>query len=164
MKYSWKFIKDTIHDHENTYVFERSPSFKLAHSNNSKLIQREYVLSGDYIKIKYMSWMPFKNSHGKLFAVRKNESIDSVIIKNTFPYNLRKGIQHYNLFSVSHLSVNEIESRLRDFVGKKSIIWFVNHPSIQSIPDLWHCHFFFITNDDSDLPDVVPTNLLNHPV
>jgi hypothetical protein len=163
MKYSWKFIKDNIHNHENTFVFERLPSVKLAHSNNSQLIKSDYVLSGDYIKIKYMNWRPFKNADGKIFAVRKKESVDSIIIKNTFPYNLRKGIQHYNLFSVESLSVTEVNSQLYEFVGGKNI-WFVNHPSIQSIPDLWHCHYFFITNDDSDLPDIVPTIALNHPV
>jgi hypothetical protein len=148
MKYSWQFIKDHIHNNTNTFVFERSDRVRLEHSKNRAIVRNEYVLPGDHIKIDYMNWMPFKNTHGKIFAVRQSVSVDSIILKNTFPYNLRKGIQHYNLFSVKPLSSDEVNIRLREFIGnRKKFMWFVNHPTIQSIPDLWHCHFFYIQND-----------------
>jgi hypothetical protein len=96
-----------------------------------------------------MKWLPFKNSDGKIFAVRQSNSLDSVIFKNAFPYNLRKGIHHCNLFSVKPLSDEEVNSQISNYIGKrKRFIWFINHPSIQSIPDLWHCHFFYVDRSD----------------
>ena len=143
MKYSWKFLKEHIKNGRADLVFERSNEVKLAHEKQRDIIKNEYVNPGDYIKIKYMKWRPFKNSENKIFAVHDSSSVDIVILKNTFPYNLRKGIVHYNLFSNTPLDDNQIVTYINNIIGKKEILWFVNYPMYQSIPDLWHCHFFY---------------------
>ena len=39
---------------------------------------------------------------------------------------------------------NVLKNYINDYIGKKKeILWFVNYPIHQSIPDLWHCHFFY---------------------
>lgn len=144
MKYSWKFLKEHIHNGRANLVFERSNEIKLAHEKQRSNSRNEYLNPGDYIKIKYMKWRSFKNTDNKLFAVRDTNSVDKIILKNTFPYDLRKGINHYNIFSVIALNESEIIEYIKHYIGKnKEILWFVNYPINQSIPDLWHCHFFF---------------------
>ena len=144
MKYSWKFLKEHIKNGRADIVFERSNEVKLAHQKQRDNSKNDYNNPGDYIKIKYMKWRSFKNANNKLFAVSDSNSENKIILKNAFPYNLRKGIQHYNLFSVIPLNENEIINYINQYIGKKKeIIWFVNYPIYQSIPDLWHCHFFY---------------------
>ena len=143
MKYSWKFLKTHINNGRADLVFERSNEVKLAHEKQRTMINNDYVNPGDYIKIKYMKWRPFKNSENKIFAVREASSLDNIILENTFPYNLRKGIKHYNLFSVMPLNESKMAEIIGHYIKNKDYLWFVNYPMYQSIPDLWHCHFFY---------------------
>ena len=143
MKYSWKNLKEHIHNGRSNIVFERNNDIKIAHEKQREIIKSEYVKPGDFIKITFMKWRPFKNSENKIFAVRNSSSLDYIILENTFPYNLRKGIKHYNLFSVTPLNENKIHEVISSHIKNKEYLWFVNYPIYQSIPDLWHCHFFY---------------------
>jgi hypothetical protein len=143
-KYSWTFLKKNIRDGISCIVFERSPTIKLAHQKHIENSRNIYVNPGDHIRIEYMNWRPFQNSEGKIMAVSNKTSLQTVIITNIFPYNLRKGIHHKNIFSVVPLTADEINTKIKDYLGNqnKDFLWFVNTPENQSIPDLWHCHFF----------------------
>lgn len=143
-KYSWKFLNQHIKNGMNDFVYERTPAITMAYQNQLDMLKNTYVNRGDHIRIEYMNWRPFQNAEGKIIAVSNNNSLQHVITYNKFPYDLRKGIYHKNIFSVIPLSADEINTKIKEDIGEdKEYIWFVNTPDNQSIPDLWHCHFFY---------------------
>ena len=137
-------MQEHIHNGISDIVFQRSNDIKLAHHKQRAQSHNMYVNPGDHIRIEYMNWRPFHNAEGKIIAVSDKNSLQIVITSNKFPYDLRKGIQHKNIFSVAPLTADEINVTIREHIGKnKDFIWFVNTPDNQSIPDIWHCHFFY---------------------
>jgi len=142
-KYTWKFLQQHIKNGVNDFVYERTPAITIAYQNQLDMLKKNYVNLGDHIRIEHMNWRPFQNAEGKIIAVSNKNSLQQVITLNMFPYDLRKGIHHKNIFSVVPLSADEIHKKIKENIGNDAeYIWFVNTPDNQSIPDLWHCHFF----------------------
>ena len=144
MKYNWKFLQQHIKNGVNDTIFERAPAIKIAYEKQLEMLKNNYVKFGDHIKIQHMNWRSFQNAEGKILAVSNKNSLQTVITYNLFPYDLRKGIHHKNIFSVIPLNADEINTKIKEHIGNDKIdfIWFVNTPDNQSIPDLWHCNFF----------------------
>jgi len=146
--YSWKYLTEIIQNNRNTEQLQRHPDMADLYQQNVENIISKYGSLSDHIKIKYMNWKSVKcceDLDDRLCAVRKtgNHSLYDIIIKNDFPYNLRKGLEHYVLFSVTPLTDEQVQLRIRyhfENIKAGNFLWFVNQESNQSIPDLWHCH------------------------
>lgn len=63
---------------------------------------------------------------------------------NDFPYLVEPGIAHCNLWANRPLSSEEVEAEIaRQVPAGSDVAWFVNPPSVQSVPAIWHCHIMF---------------------
>ncbi|PSC67229.1 hypothetical protein C2E20_9081, partial [Micractinium conductrix] len=60
---------------------------------------------------------------------------------NDFPYHLCPGIRHDNLWANRPLAEAEVEALIVQHVPPGSDhCWFVNTPTLQSVPAIWHAH------------------------
>lgn len=61
--------------------------------------------------------------------------------ENDFPYYLEPGIAHMNLWANRPLAPSEVEAAAAERAppGSKRT-WFVNTPTLQSVPAIWHAH------------------------
>jgi hypothetical protein len=64
------------------------------------------------------------------------------LVPNAFPYELRKGIDHYVLFAVEPVEPLAISTLLKLSFPGRPILWYINEPHLQSIPTVWHCQVF----------------------
>ncbi|KAL4450534.1 hypothetical protein ABPG77_000890 [Micractinium sp. CCAP 211/92] len=61
--------------------------------------------------------------------------------ENDFPYYLEPGITHMNLWANRPLAPAEVEAAVTERVPPASQhTWFVNTPTLQSVPAIWHAH------------------------
>ena len=121
MRVSWKYLKENIINVSNE--MSRSPKNEERYSR----FKREKGDLNLYIINTYL----------------KNKTF--VILPNAFPYELRKGIAHYVMFSIDVTpNISNISDFLSEYFNKPKdhILWYINPPHLQSIPNVWHCHIF----------------------
>ena len=124
MRVSWKYLKENIIN--DTFEMSRSPKNEERYSR----FKREKGDLNLYIINTYL----------------KNKTF--VILPNAFPYELRKGIAHYVMFSIDNISNVSNISNISDFLSayfkkpKDHILWYINPSHLRSIPNVWHCHIF----------------------
>ena len=122
MRVSWKHLKENINSTHNPIV-GMTRSLK-----NEERYNRFKTEKGDLNLYIIKTFL--KN---KTFA----------ILPNAFPYELRKGIIHYVMFSIV-VARGDIHTFLSVYLKKpkERILWFINPPQLRSIPNVWHCHIF----------------------
>jgi len=122
---SWECVQDCVVDPSIRLILKRQPHILAEYEAYMEHVQKSYVKYSDYIIETFLT--PAKIT----FA------------RNKFPYNVAYGIQHYNIWSHTPLSSDEITTELaKYFEDPYEPLWFVNEPSMMSVPEVWHCHVF----------------------
>lgn len=139
--YSWKFLKENYQDFGNAKIkLMRKPTMQKIYDLHLKEVDEKYVSRGDYIRIFSLKWMPILVDN-KIKAVKNNKSLNIYLELNLFPYNLRKGINHYIVWFDKPISDKE----MREFLDKNlkgEYIYYSNDKINKSINDLEHIHVF----------------------
>ena len=135
------------------FVFNRTPEVYSKYVLGIIRSRNTYNRYSDNIKINILKWKAVlrpEDLYGRIHAVQCENSLPIVLTPNAYPYNLTDDIQHYILWSVDPLSTErmneEAQKRLALIPGIgtiKKFVAYVNLPTEQSIPDIWHCHVFF---------------------
>lgn len=119
-----------------------------------KKVQTEWVSMTDYI-----AWDVFNEDivfkqiggHDIKKSVRRNwkqlTPYKTRITLNKFPYHWNDDIEHYVFWSVNTLSDEEITRQIEEIFPSKTFDWvyFINPPSKQSVPDIFHAHILVQT-------------------
>ena len=72
------------------------------------------------------------------------------VVLNDFPYYLEPGIRHFTLWSQKPLYDFAIADILLHVFGSEEVIWFVNLPKYQSIPEVVHYHVFVMSRCEGE--------------
>lgn len=143
---SWDMLTKVISsDHKLLCNLYRSSEIQRLYYMNRVAKQHFYASFDDFIKITVLRFGSYIDEAGKLKAHQTGTSLPLVCCENVYPYNVRKGIHHWNLWSATTLhdekNINQI---IAFFIPTaKKITWFVNEPHNMSVPDVWHCHIFW---------------------
>ncbi|EFN50798.1 hypothetical protein CHLNCDRAFT_55564 [Chlorella variabilis] len=72
---------------------------------------------------------------------------------NDFPYHLQPGVAHLNLWANRPLTAEEVQEHIAARVPPAAPrCWFVNTPSLQSVPALWHAHVLVLEEGEGRRP------------
>lgn len=95
----------------------------------------------------------FKNKNIDISLYIKNKYLKNCsfsIEKNTFPYNTEKNVEHYVLWIHDNFEKNISSFFLENVIKEKMVllqfdeyIYFENHISVKTIPDILHYQIFF---------------------
>ena len=123
MRVSWKYLN------ENIINGQLNPLCKMSRS-----------------RVNEERYMKFKNQRVLSLHIKEKylKNRKFIIKPNAFPYEVRKGIIHYVMFSVEPLDSAFIDTILSVYfqIPKERMLWYINAPHLRSIPDLWHCQIF----------------------
>lgn len=142
--YSWTFLKENLNNFGSAQIkLNRRPTMEKLYILQLKDIDTNYASRGDYIRIHSLKWSHEYTKDGKIKAVKNSKSLDMFLEPNIFPYNLRKGIEHYILWFNKPLTNDVIDEYLKNKFKEGIYIFFINDPINQSIKDLNHAQIFY---------------------
>lgn len=146
MVFSWKSLRQLVPANgtlKNVLNISRAAGVQRIYDEHLGLVDQKYSSRADYIRISSLKWKAFVGADGKMIAVKHAASLKYFLEPNLFPYNLRKGMRHYVLWSESPLEHAQVDAILDKEIGAKNIIWFVNTAQNQSIHGLWHAQVIY---------------------
>lgn len=122
----------------------RSESMQRLYEQNKTKVRACYASYGDFIKITVLNQGSFINTDGLMEAFKTPTSLQYVLVENAYPYNIRKGIHHDMIWSITPIKPNMVDEIIRaKRPDATHILWFVNEEQYMSVPELWHCHVFW---------------------
>lgn len=145
-KVTWKTLSKIItSDHTLDVHMQRSPDVQRLYYQSRAIKRRFYSSFDDYIKISILNFGSYTDDEGKIRAYHTPTSHEIVCCENLYPYNLRKGIKHWNLWAIRQLhNEHDIQQEIMRFLPHaKKVYWFVNSVENMSVPHVWHCHIFW---------------------
>lgn len=127
----------------NVCTLQRSRAVQNAYDRERIKTLTIYESYEDKLKIELMAYQGRKNKYGKFVAFPSKNSVDALLIRNVFPYNFEKTVQHYVLFSRHPLTEREQRALIERMLGTGyQYETLINDISKMSIPNIWHCHVF----------------------
>ena len=144
-KVPWKHLQIVIQQNHTIqgHLF-RTPSVQRRYFYNRQKMQRFYGSFEDFIKISLLRFGSYMDTNNKLCAYATHTSKQWVWCENTYPYSLRKGIHHYNIWSVEPLQPHTVNDIIHTVLPDTSkFLWFINNTEHMSVPGVWHCHVFW---------------------
>lgn len=144
-KISWKHLMQVINpDHNLMDHLFRSPEVQRNYYLHRQKTRKFYASVEDYIKISLLNFGYMDGPDGRIISFQTPKSMSWTWVENSYPYSLRKGIHHYNLWSLQPMTHEEVDRTLEMCIPtSKNFLWFVNEPRNMSIPGIWHCHVFW---------------------
>ena len=144
-KISWKHLTKLISDeHKLMEHLFRLPDIQRNYYLHRSKVNKMYTTFEDYIKISLFRFGSIDDNDGRIMSYPTPTSLTRSWNENVYPYSLRKGIRHYNIWSLSSMSSQEVETMIKTCIPlSKHVLWFVNEPHDMSVPGIWHCHVFW---------------------
>ena len=122
----------------------RSKSTQKRYVAIRRVILAKYSSYEDYVKIKYMGFAPVAFPGSKITAIKDDGVKTFYIGKNRFPYDVKRGIRHWVLFSLRALSVKAQKKIIESSIPKNAeYVFYMNAKETQSMPKLWHVQIFW---------------------
>jgi len=142
---AWKELEERItKQHTLQGNLFRSQAMQRLYNQHRLHSQKHYATYVDFLKISLFGFGSSLNEQGMISAYKTRMSKTYVFIENRFPYNVRKGIRHSMIFAVDILPHEMVDEIIADNLPKTAkVVWYINDPSVMSIPDIWHCHVFW---------------------
>jgi len=142
----------------------RSESVQTAYQRAIKRRTKKYGSPDEYIRQKTLHWPPAdKNDSEEYPASDGNESsgsccssvsppssptgpvdpLEVTLKKNEFPYSVKKGIEHWLIWSRTPLT-DEVWIRryLEERLPGRDYLYFINPPELRSVPSIFHVQVF----------------------
>ncbi|KAF9208185.1 hypothetical protein CPC16_008962 [Podila verticillata] len=171
-QFSWSELSELIAS-KNLDPMGRSEQVQFAYQKAIKKRTKTYGSPGEYIRQRILHWPPAElcdnNNDGSRPSSSAtnfsdgNESstscssvssppssptgplspLEIVLKKNEFPYSVKKGIEHWLIWSRSPLT-DEVWIRryLEERLPGRDYLFFVNPPELQSVPSIFHVQVF----------------------
>jgi Protein of unknown function (DUF3605) len=132
----------------------------LAKMSRSRQQQYDYEVFRYHMKLQYTSSLDFlliskfgmtaEKYKGKWKASQSLADMNAPLtrlVSNDFPYFVEDNIHHFILWKtkepVSKDEIETVKNELRVDHGAVDVLYWVNPPSLQSIPEIDHVHFLF---------------------
>lgn len=170
-QFSWSELSELIAS-KNLAPMGRSEQVQFAYQKAIKKRTKTYGSPGEYIRQRVLHWPPAEScdnndgsrppSSASTFS-DGNESSTScssvssppssptgplnplqiVLKKNEFPYSVKKGIEHWLIWSRNPLT-DEVWIRryLEERLPGRDYLFFVNPPELRSVPSIFHVQVF----------------------
>jgi hypothetical protein len=141
----WKQLEHMItSDHSLQGQLFRTKEVQRMYYQNKMKIHIFYESFEDYIKISLLRFGSMTTCENKIASYQTHTSKQWVWCENTYPYSLRKGIHHYNIWSLTPFTTEQVDRIIQDNIGNSArALWFINDTQNMSVPGIWHCHVFW---------------------
>lgn len=141
-RYSWNYLKCNIKN--NLWIgrseLKRDSTIQYSCDIHMHYVDDHYMSREDFIKIKYLKYDK-RVIDNKIFAYNRNVYFPYNIIRNDYPYNVDKNIQHYVFWSIIEPHPLRVDFLCR-FLPYNNFLWFTDDANTRSIKKLWHAQVF----------------------
>ncbi len=157
-KATWPELVQIINVEKNIPKMSRSEQQQHDYEVFRYHMKRQYISSVDYILIskfvvEAVEAMGDDENEPKMWkasmSLAQIHTPMTVLVPNDFPYYVEDGINHYIYWKLKHpITDHEIENvqeQLRLQFGALDVLYWVNPPALQSLPEIDHVHFLFRT-------------------
>ncbi|KAF9303558.1 hypothetical protein BGZ74_003490 [Mortierella antarctica] len=168
-QFSWSELSELVAS-KNLAPMGRSEEVQTAYQTAIKKRTKKYGSPGEYIRQRVLHWPPAEApdsdsrppSSASNFSDGNESSSSSSSVpslpcspigplnpleialkKNEFPYSVKKGIEHWLIWSRNPLT-NEVWTRryLEERLPGRDYLFFVNPPELRSVPSIFHVQVF----------------------
>ncbi|KAF9418183.1 hypothetical protein BGZ94_009762 [Podila epigama] len=164
-QFSWAELTKLIAD-KNLKPMARSETVQAAYQKAIKRRTKKYGSPGEYIRQRVLHWPPSEtqdssrppssassHSDGNESSTScaspppspsaPQDPLEIALRKNEFPYSVKKGIEHWLIWS-RHPLTDEVWIRryLEERLPGREFLFFVNPPELRSVPNIFHVQVF----------------------
>ncbi|GAB4813255.1 hypothetical protein N2152v2_000301 [Parachlorella kessleri] len=131
-------------DEEALGALGRSPAqLKAYYDYRDDAILKRFASTDDYLLVKVFG-VPATLTPGGLQAAALppdfHEELRVVFRENDFPYYFEEGIEDHTLWANRPLSPWELQQAVAAHRPRHDVVYYVNPPSLMSVPAIWHAH------------------------
>eukprot|EP00746_Dinoflagellata_sp_MGD_P130720 gnl/MRDRNA2_/MRDRNA2_64612_c0_seq1.p1 gnl/MRDRNA2_/MRDRNA2_64612_c0~~gnl/MRDRNA2_/MRDRNA2_64612_c0_seq1.p1 ORF type:complete len:387 (-),score=59.44 gnl/MRDRNA2_/MRDRNA2_64612_c0_seq1:40-1200(-) len=147
----WSIVVDAVSsgdlDRMGRGMYRRTKAQEESYNLYRKRLLEEWSTIGECLKTVIFGFSS-ETENGKLKSIPYSDGTHRVVWRrNEFPYFLEPGIEHHCIWSHPGklLTVSRIQEVLQEDcpMDEFEYIWFINPPSMKSVPDVDHAHVLY---------------------
>lgn len=155
-KMSWADLQQIIQTEQNLAKLSRSEDQQRRYQVFRHYLLQQYHSTLDFLLISNFGIPSTEDCGGKLkAAITLSEMKDPMtrLVPNDFPYFVEDNIHHFLYWktkeAISETEISTVQETLQKEYMAVDILYWINPPSHQSLPEIDHVHFLFRTQSNT---------------